>query len=265
MTTPVLILGAGRMGGALIEGWTRTGAFQPSDLILRDPYPGPAALAAQAAGALLNPPDAVMAQAATVLVAVKPQAWRQAAEAVVPSLEPGAVVVSIAAGVKTDDLAAVFQGRPVARVMPTTAVALAKGVASIYAAEPLARQRAHDLFDSVAVGVDLDDEGLMDAATGVSGSGPAYLYAFIEALEAAAQGQGFSGEAAARMVRGTLIGAAALLDQSGEEPAELRRQVTSPGGTTEAALKVLMGASGLWPLLDQAVTAAVKRAEELGR
>ncbi len=144
-------------------------------------------------------------------------------------------------------------------------MALAKGVASIYAAEPLARQRAHDLFDSVAVGVDLDDEGLMDAATGVSGSGPAYLYAFIEALEAAAQGQGFSGEAAARMVRGTLIGAAALLDQSGEEPAELRRQVTSPGGTTEAALKVLMGASGLWPLLDQAVTAAVKRAEELGR
>ncbi len=265
MTTPVLILGAGRMGGALIDGWTRTGAFQPSDLILRDPNPGPVALAAQAAGAQLNPPDAVLAQAATVLLAVKPQAWRQAAEAVVPLLEPGAVVVSIAAGVKTEDLAAVFGGRPVARVMPTTAVALAKGVASIYAAEPLARQRAHDLFDSVAIGVDLDDEALMDAATGVSGSGPAYLYAFVEALEAAAQGQGFSAEASARMVRGTLIGAAALLDQSGEEPAELRRQVTSPGGTTEAALKVLMGASGLWPLLDQAVTAAVKRADELGR
>ena len=265
MTTPILILGAGRMGGALVEGWTRSGAFQPSDLILRDPNPGPAAFAAEAAGALLNPPDAVLARAATVLLAVKPQLWRQAAEAVVPLLEPGAVVVSIAAGVKTLDLASAFAGRPVARVMPTTAVALAKGVASIYAAEPLARQRAHDLFGSVAVTVDLDDEGMMDAATGVSGSGPAYLYAFIEALEAAARAQGFSADTAARMVRGTLIGAAALLDRSGEDPAELRRQVTSPGGTTEAALKVLMGPSGLWPLADQAVTAAVKRAEELGR
>ena len=265
MTTPILILGAGRMGGALIEGWSRTGAFAPSDLILRDPHPGPAALAAQAAGARLNPPDAVLGEAATVLVAVKPQLWREAAEAVVPRLEPGAVVVSIAAGVAVRDLAERFQGRPVARVMPTTAVALAKGVASIFATEPLALRRAHDLFDPVATSVDLADEGLMDAATGVSGSAPAYFYAFIEALEAAAQAQGVPAEAARRMVRGTLIGAAALLDQTAEEPAELRRQVTSPGGTTEAALKVLMGEEGLERLMDRAVDAAVTRARELGR
>ena len=265
MTTPILMLGAGRMGGALAEGWTRVGAFAPADLILRDPNPGPAALAAEAAGARLNPPDAVIGQAATVLLAVKPQVWRAAAEAVAPLLEPGAVVVSIAAGVTAADLAQAFGGRPVARVMPTTAVALAKGVASIFAAEPLARQRAHALFAPVAACVDLEDEGAMDAATGVSGSGPAYFYAFIEALEAAAQAQGFAPEAAARLVRGTLIGAAALLDQSGEDPAELRRQVTSPGGTTEAALKVLMGETGLWPLVGEAVAAAVARARELGR
>ena len=265
MTTPILILGAGRMGGALVEGWTRTGAFQPADLILRDPNPGPAALAAEAAGAQLNPPDAVLRQAATVLVAVKPQVWRQAAAAVAPLLEPGAVIVSIAAGVTAGDLGEVFAGRPVARAMPTTAVALAKGVASIFASEPLARERAHALFAPVARVVDLADEAMVDAATGVSGSGPAYFYAFIEAMEAAAQAQGFGPEDAARMVRGTLIGAAALLDQSAEEPSELRRQVTSPGGTTEAALKVLMGERGLWPLVDEAVAAAVGRARELGR
>ncbi|WP_249138360.1 pyrroline-5-carboxylate reductase [Phenylobacterium montanum] len=253
------------MGGALVEGWTRTGAFQPADLILCDPNPGPAALAAEAAGARLNPPDAVLRQAATVLLSVKPQIWRQAAEAVAPLLEPGAVVVSIAAGVTTKDLSQAFEGRPVARVMPTTAVALAKGVASVFADEPLARERAHALFAPVATVVDLDSEAMVDAATGVSGSGPAYFYAFIEALEAAAQGQGFEAEAAARMVRGTLVGAAALLDQSAEEPAELRRQVTSPGGTTEAALKILMGEKGLWPLVDEAVKAAVERARELGR
>lgn len=264
MTTPVLILGAGRMGGALIDGWRRAGAFAASDLILRDPHPGPDALAAQAAGARLNAPDSALAEAATVLLAVKPQVWRQAAELVVPYLRPDAVVVSIAAGVATADLSAVFQGRPVARVMPTTAVALAKGVASIFAADAVAAQRAHALFDPVATVVELDEEGLMDAATGASGSAPAYFYAFIEALEAAAQAQGIAPEAARRMVRGTLIGAAALLDHTQEEPAELRRQVTSPGGTTEAALKVLMGEGGLGPLMDAAVDAAVKRAKVLG-
>ena len=264
MTKPILILGAGRMGGALIEGWSLTGAFSARDLILRDPHPGPVAQAAQAAGAALNPPDAALGQAGTVLLSVKPQIWREAAAALSPHLSPEAVIISIAAGVPAQALSAAFGGRDVARVMPTTAVALAKGVASIFASTDAARARAHALFDSVAAGVDLDDEGLMDAATGVSGSAPAYLYAFIEALEAAGAAQGLSVEASRRLVRGTLIGAAALLDHTGEEPAELRRQVTSPGGTTEAALKVLMGETGLDPLLNAAVDAAVKRARALG-
>ncbi len=253
------------MGGALIEGWGRASAFRPADLFLRDPHPGAVALAAEAAGARLNPPDALLGEAATVLVAVKPQAWRQAAEAVAPLLAPGAVVISIAAGVPIQDLASVFQGRPVARVMPTTAVALAKGAASIFASEPLAARRARALFEPVATCVDLDDEALIDVATGVSGSAPAYFYALIEALEAAGAVQGLTPDAARRLVRATLIGAAALLDHTGEEPAELRRQVTSPGGTTEAALKVLMGEAGLAALLDHTVDAAVKRARELGR
>jgi pyrroline-5-carboxylate reductase len=262
--TPILILGAGRMGGALVEGWRLTGAFSPNDLILRDPNPGEAALAAEAQGAALNPPDKTLSNARTVLVAVKPQLWKQAAAEVAPHLAGDAVIVSIAAGVACANLAAAFGGRSVARVMPTTAVAIAKGVGSIWSTDPRAKAAAHALFDPVATTVDLPGEELVDVAVGVSGSAPAYLYAFIEALEAAGVAQGLTPETAAALVRGTLIGAAALMDRTGEDPAELRRQVTSPNGTTAAALAILMGEKGLWPLADQAVDAAVKRSRELG-
>jgi pyrroline-5-carboxylate reductase len=262
MTTPILLLGAGRMGGALVEGWRRTGAFSASELMLRDPNPGPDALAAEAAGARLNPADTVVREARTVLVAVKPQVWREAAAPYAGLLRPDAEIVSICAGVRAADLAAVF-GRPVARVMPTTGVAIAQGVASIYAEDPTARQRAHDLFDPVAVTADLDDEGLMDAATAVSGSGPAYLYAFVEALEKAGVAGGLPPATARTLARATVTGAAALMKETGEEPAELRRQVTSPGGTTQAALEVLLGDAGLDPLLKKAVEAAMVRAREL--
>jgi pyrroline-5-carboxylate reductase len=262
---PILLLGAGRMGGALMEGWARTGAFRNDQLILRDPNPGPAALLAQAAGARLNPGDAILAEANTVLVAVKPQLWREAAAQIVAHLAPDAVIVSIAAGVACDDLAEAFGGRPVARVMPTTAVAIAKGVASIWSTDPRASAAAHALFDPVATSVDLPAEDLVDVAVGMSGSAPAYLYAFIEALEAAGEAQGLTPELSQTLTRATLIGAAALLDHTGENPAELRRQVTSPGGTTAAALAVLMGEQGLEPLAKAAVDAAVKRSRELGK
>ncbi len=262
--TPILILGAGRMGGALIEGWRRGGAIAVGHLMLRDPHPGLIAMAAAEDGARLNPPQAELKDAPTVLLAVKPQVWRAVAAEVAPLLAPDAVIVSIAAGVPTQALSEAFGGRAVARVMPTTAVALGKGVASLVSTTPEAAARARALFGPVATVVDLADEALMDVATAVSGSAPAYLYAFIEALEAAGQGQGLTPDAARQLVRHTLIGAAALLEDTGEEPAELRRQVTSPGGTTEAALKVLMGDAGLEPLLAQAVAAAVRRGRELG-
>jgi pyrroline-5-carboxylate reductase len=132
------------------------------------------------------------------------------------------------------DIAAAFGGRRTARVMPTTAVAIGKGVASIYAPDEEAHARAHALFKPVASVVDLSQESQMHAATAVSGSAPAYLYAFIEALEAAGTRQGLSEKASRRLARATIAGASALLELSGEEPAELRRQVTSPGGTTQA-------------------------------
>jgi len=260
--TPILLLGAGRMGGAMLAGWRRTGAFAASDLMIRDLKPSAAVIAS---GALLDPDPVAMGRARTVVLVVKPQDWRAAAAPVAPHLAPDAVIVSIAAGVAAADLAAGFGGRPVARVMPTTAAAIGEGTASVFAADAQARARAHALFEPLGTVVDLADEDLMHAATAVSGSAPAYLYAFVEALQAAGVALGLAPEAARSLARATTVGAAALMAASGEEAAALRQQVTSPGGTTEAALNVLMGEGGLGPLLKEAAAAAEARSRELGK
>ncbi|HLY78785.1 MAG TPA: pyrroline-5-carboxylate reductase [Caulobacteraceae bacterium] len=262
MTTPILLLGAGNMGGALLAGWLRAGAFPPEQLMIRDPKPSDQALAS---GALIDPDPAAMGRAKTVLLVVKPQIWREAAAQVAPHLAADAVIVSIAAGVASADIAAAFDGRRVARVMPTTAAAIGQGTASIFATDPVARDRAHALFAAVGAVVDLADEDQMHAATAVSGSAPAYLYAFVEALEAAGVSLGLSPEAARDLARATTAGAAALMAESGVAAADLRRQVTSPGGTTEAALKVLLGGTGLGALLKEAASAAAHRSRELGQ
>jgi pyrroline-5-carboxylate reductase len=175
------------------------------------------------------------------------------------------VVVSIAAGVRAGEISAAFGGRPVARVMPITAVAIGKGVASIFATDPVAAERARALVGPVAGCAELATEDLIDVATAVSGSSPAYLYAMTEALEAAGARAGLPIETSRTLARATVAGAAALMAETGTDPAELRRQVTSPAGTTAAALEVLMGDNGFGPLLDAAVQAAVARARELGR
>lgn len=263
MIAPILMLGAGRMGGAMLEGWRAARAFQPSDLMIRDPSPGPAALAAAEAGAMLNPPDAELARARTVVLAVKPQLWREAAAETASWLAEDAVIVSIAAGVKAAEISREFGGRPVARIMPTTAAAIGRGTASVYADDPAALSRAHALFEPLGTVVDLADEAHMHAATAVSGSAPAYLYAFIEALEAAGVSAGLTPAQASKLARSTITGAAALLASTGEEPADLRRQVASPGGTTEAALNVLLSQNGLPPLMRETVAQCIRRSKEL--
>jgi pyrroline-5-carboxylate reductase len=264
MFTPILMLGAGRMGGAILDGWAKAGAFEARDILIVDPAPSDAAQRAQAAGARLNPPDADLAQARTVILAVKPQKWLEAAGQHAAALSPEAVIVSIAAGVPSEAIARAFGGRVVARAMPNTAAAINRGVTSLYADDPAARARAHALFEPLGTVVDLADEALIHAATAISGSGPAYLYAFIESLEAAGAAIGLPRSDAVRLARATAIGAAALLEATGEEPSELRRQVTSPAGTTEAALNVLLGEHGLPPLLREAAAAAQRRSKELG-
>jgi len=264
MVTPILMLGAGRMGGAILEGWARAKAFPSAEIIIVDPQPSEAALAAERAGARLNPPEADLAAAATVLLCVKPQVWQAVAGQYAAWLAAEAVVVSIVAGVGSRDLAREFGGREVARVMPTTAAAIGQGTASLCADDPAALARAHALFEPLGAVVDLTDEAQMHAATAVSGSGPAYLYAFVEALEAAGVAAGLAPKDAARLTRSTVIGAAVLMARPGAEPTELRRQVTSPGGTTEAALNVLLGEHGLPVLMREAVAKAVRRSKDLG-
>jgi pyrroline-5-carboxylate reductase len=207
---------------------------------------------------------AVIATAKTVVLAIKPQQWREATAELAQHLAADAVVVSVIAGLASDDIAAALQ-RPVARVMPTQGSAIGQGTSSIYAADAGARVRAHALFDPLGATIDLTDEDQMHAATALSGSAPAYLYAFIEALEAAGPGVGLTVEQSRMLARSTIAGAAALLQQSGEDPAHLRDQVTSKGGTTAAALGVLMGERGLGPLLGEAVKAATARSRELGK
>jgi pyrroline-5-carboxylate reductase len=261
---PILVAGAGAMGGALIAGWRRAGVAKGGDLILRDPHPGREALAAAAAGATLNPDDEILKRARTVVFAVKPQIWRVVASEIAPHLALEAAIISVVAGVAAADLSEAFGGRSVARVMPTLGAAIGQGSTAIWSADTSLAEDVAALFQPLGAVTRLPNEDLMHVATAASGSAPAYLYAFIEALEAGAVEAGLSADDAARMVRATICGAAALLAASGEDPAHLRRQVTSPGGTTQAALEVLMSEQGLTPLLAHAVKAAVDRSRELG-
>ena len=257
---PILILGAGRMGGALIEGWGRNKVFDPKTIMVRDPQITPAI---KASGVVVNPSDGERFLAKTVLLAVKPQLWREAAAAVAPHLGKNAVIVSIVAGAGSAAISEAFGGRRVARVMPTTAVAVSRGTASIYAPSPEIRDVAHALFTRVGKIVDLADEDLLHAATGVSGSAPAYFYAFIEGLEAAGVKAGLTPEQSKALSRSTILGAAGLMDRVTDEPSELRKQVTSPNGTTQAALDVLMKDGALEKLLTDTVAACVARSREL--
>jgi pyrroline-5-carboxylate reductase len=252
------------MGGAILKGWARTRAVAASDLMIADLHPSEAAHEAERAGAKLNPSDAELRDAQTVILAVKPQAWADAARQYTTVLGPEAVVISIVAGVDTGAIVRAFGGRVTARAMPNTAVAINQGTISLYADDPAALAHAHALFDPLGTVIELTDESQIHAATAVGGSGPAYLYAFVEALDAAGAAAGLSPQDARRLARATITGAAALLAETGEEPAELRRQVTSPGGTTEAALDVLLGEHGLPLLLRDAVTKAAGRSRELG-
>jgi len=260
---PILLIGAGNMGGALVAGWLASGAVDARSLILIDPTPGEAARAAVAAGAGLNPPRSKLLTARTVVIAVKPQTWRVVVAELAPYLAGDATVISVMAGVAAADLRAIFASQPIVRVMPTTAAAVGKGAASLWSRTAEARAAARALFSPLGAVIDLADEDMIHAATAASGSAPAYFYAMVEAMQHAAKDVGLEPEAARLLARAALIGAAALLDCGGAEASELRRQVTSPGGTTEAALRVLAADGALDQLMVRAVRAAAARSREL--
>lgn len=254
----VVLVGCGRLGSAMLEGWLTTGAVAARDLIILSPSGKPTAEAARSKGARINPPLEALREAGTVVLAVKPAMWREALTPLVSHLHPEAVIVSVMAGVPSGDVSLVA-GRPVARGMPTTAVAQARGVAAIWSNDGRALRAAQTLFASVADVVALDEERLMDAATAVAGSAPAFIYAFVQALAAAGVAQGLSPEAADRLARGALRSAGAGLE-TGEGLDALIARIASPGGTTRAGLEAMAETGDLDRAAEAAVTAAVERA-----
>ncbi len=257
----VLLVGCGRLGSAILEGWLATDTVAPGDLIILTPSEKPAAEAARRLGARVNPPLAGLGDIRAVVLAVKPAKWRDALEPISADLPDGTPVVSVMAGVKAGDISA-LAGRPVARVMPTTGVAQARGVAALWSDEPGAREAARGLFGKIADVVDLDDEALMDAATAVAGSAPAFIHAFVQALARAGEAQGLSREAAERLARGALRSAGAGAETAASLD-DLIARVASPGGTTRAGLDAMEAAGDLDRAAAAAVEAAIQRARTI--
>lgn len=258
----LVLVGCGRMGGALLQGWL-AGGLPPSSAHVLEPAPAPWL---RASGVHLDRlPDS---PPAALVLAVKPQMMEAALPSVVPLAGGGTLVLSIAAGTPLAAFEAAFgSGAAIVRAMPNTPAAIGQGITALVgnrAASMQALALAEGLMGAVGETVILSDEAQMDAVTAVSGSGPAYLFHMIEALSAAGIAAGLPEELATRLARATVTGSGALAAASSEPAAALRAAVTSPGGTTAAALEVLMDArEGLPPLMVRAVAAAAARSREL--
>ncbi|MGA9658582.1 MAG: pyrroline-5-carboxylate reductase [Asticcacaulis sp.] len=263
--TPVLLIGAGALGSSILKGFRVKGHVKASEVMILDLKPNDFAQSFAADGAKLNVPPEDWSAAKTIILAVKPQGWHAVADILKGNIAPDAVILSVMAGVRVEQLQQAFAGHPVGRVMPTTGMATGQGVASLFGDRPASLDAARSLFAPMAQTVELDDESLLNPATAVSGSGPAYVYAFVRALEKAGRANGLSYGHARDLARGTLISAARLLDETGEEPDVLIKNIASPGGTTQAALDVLCkDGEGIDELILAAVVAANKRSKELG-
>jgi pyrroline-5-carboxylate reductase len=260
---PILLVGAGRMGGAMLAGWREQGL---SRAVIVDPAPESMALAGAGVEVVASA-AAIPAGFApeAVVLAVKPQ---QAASAL-PAIAPfcgAAVALSIMAGRTIASIATALPGPPVVRAMPNTPAAIRQGMTVACAGSGVsAGQQAlcAALLGAIGVVAWVEEEGLLDAVTAVSGSGPAYVFLLAELLEQAAIEQGLPAKLARQMARQTVAGSGALLAARADDAAALRRAVTSPGGTTERALAVLMAPSA-WPdAISRAIAAATARSREL--
>ena len=264
----LVLTGAGKMGEALLRGWL-AGGLAPQRVTILEPKPSPAivALAAER-GIALNPPLAGLAPPEVLFLAIKPQTLAAAAPDLAPLAGPETLVISILAGKRIADLAARLPGaRALARVMPNTPAAVGRGASAGFAsAATSARQRdwAQSLMSSVGQFDWLADEKLIDAVTAISGSGPAYVFALVEAMAEAGEKLGLPAELAMKLARATVEGAGELMyREPAVAAAKLRENVTSPGGTTAAALAILRAPDGYPALLAKAAEAARDRAQEL--
>lgn len=255
----VLLVGCGRMGSAMARGWhggERVLVFDP--MVERLPE---GVERVEALGSVAGGEDLV------VVLAVKPQAFGPVAEALRPLASGGALFVSIMAGITLDRMSAVLGGtRRTVRAMPNTPAAIGKGITAAVAGDGLAdgdRGAVERLLAPTGDFVWIDDEGQIDAVTAVSGSGPAYFFRFTEALALAGEGAGLPAPLAMRLARATFTGAAALAEADEASLAELRRQVTSPGGTTAAGLAEMDRDGAIDALTRRIVDAAAARSRAL--
>ncbi|MCR8547983.1 pyrroline-5-carboxylate reductase [Salipiger sp. P9] len=258
----LVLLGCGKMGSAMLEGWLKRGLPATSVWVM-DPHPSDWL---RARGVHLN--DELPEDPAIVLVAVKPQMMTEALPSLVPLGNGTTLFLSVAAGIRIATYETMLGAdTPVIRAMPNTPAAVGQGITAIVGnarATDMQLAQAEELLSAVGAVVRLESEAQMDAVTGVSGSGPAYVFHMIECLAAAGEAQGLAPELAMQLAKATVAGAGALAMQADEDPAQLRRNVTSPNGTTQAGLEVLMDeTAGLPPLMAAAVAAATRRSKEL--
>lgn len=260
----IALAGAGKMGGAMLTGWLSQG-LDPSRVVVIDPMPSAEIGALATRGVRLNPTETV--EAGTLVLAVKPQMFREAGPTLKRCIGASTLVVSIMAGTTIAALQEVVGGA-VVRAMPNTPAAIGRGITvAVPAPDVSAAQRAtaDALLRATGAVEWVEDEALMDAVTAVSGSGPAYVFLLAEELARAGVAAGLPEALATKLARDTVSGAGELLHRSDLPAATLRQNVTSPGGTTAAALSVLMGADGFGPLLTRAVAAATARSKELAK
>ena len=258
----LVLLGCGKMGSAMLEGWLKQGLPAASVYVI-DPHPSDWV---KSTGVHVNAD--LPAAPAIVLVAVKPQMMGAALPTLAAMGNGETLFVSVAAGTPISQFEQVLGARtPIIRAMPNTPAAVGRGITAIIGNDHASAGQmdlAQLLLSAVGQVVRLDDESQMDAVTGVSGSGPAYVFHLIETLAAAGQAQGLSPELAMQLAKATVAGAGALAEQADDSPSQLRVNVTSPNGTTQAALEVLMDETNGFPaLLSRAVAAATNRSKEL--
>jgi pyrroline-5-carboxylate reductase len=260
------LAGAGKMGGAMLAGWL-AGGLDPKRVVVLEPQPAPEIAALAAQGIRLNPTAQETGEVDTLVVAVKPQSFREAGATLKPFAGASTLVVSIMAGQPIASLEAVCGGS-VVRAMPNTPAAIGRGITVAVAAKKVSaaqRALADALLRATGAVEWVDQESLMDAVTAVSGSGPAYVFLLAEELARAGIAAGLPAELAGKLARETVAGSGELLHRSEQSAATLRQNVTSPGGTTAAALDVLMGPNGLQPILTRAVAAATQRSKDLAK